>query len=248
MCRQCVNNRVRFPIRLFLACVCEKPTEKKNVSFGGLRHRSCRPVPPPPSRPGTLARPARILGQKKEPKRGHGRPRVFFSEENFLGSAAVREHEGAGLTRSMPATRHVIVYGGAGALGAAAVEAFKREQWTNPRLLAPPLLSLTRKPGSQTTTSVDVRASTSAANSVIVDGSAPFLEQAKKVVEEVKVAVDKWGKADAIICVAGGWAGGNAASAGAGFLPHSGTPTTAAEWGQTQHVHYAPSRRLPQEQ
>lgn len=88
--------------------------------------------------------------------------------------------------------KHVIVYGGAGALGAAAVDAFKKASWT--------------------VTSIDLRPNASATHDVHVDTSLSFEHQAQAVIEGVRGVTEKAGKADAVFCVAGGWAGGNAGS------------------------------------
>jgi dihydropteridine reductase len=87
----------------------------------------------------------------------------------------------------------VIVYGGAGALGTALVRYFKNKQWK--------------------TISVDVRINNEADKHVNVAMDASLTSQA----EQVEIAIREilaGTKVDAILCVAGGWAGGNIASIG----------------------------------
>ncbi|KAG0268703.1 hypothetical protein DFQ27_005943 [Actinomortierella ambigua] len=80
----------------------------------------------------------------------------------------------------------VIVYGGNGALGRAVVTAFIKRQWT--------------------VTSVDLSANAEATKNVVLKVDDSLSAQGKLVVDSIK------DKVDAIVCVAGGWAGGNAAS------------------------------------
>ncbi|KAL6029862.1 hypothetical protein STEG23_037670 [Scotinomys teguina] len=87
--------------------------------------------------------------------------------------------------------RRVLVYGGRGALGSRCVQAFRARNWW--------------------VASIDVVENEEASASVIVKMTDSFTEQADQVTAEVgKLLGDQ--KVDAILCVAGGWAGGNAKS------------------------------------
>ncbi|RKP23846.1 hypothetical protein SYNPS1DRAFT_24074 [Syncephalis pseudoplumigaleata] len=81
----------------------------------------------------------------------------------------------------------VLVYGGAGALGASTVQYFKEQGWT--------------------AISVDVRSNADASSNVLVDANASVAEQAKHVVEQLETTLGDT-RLDALLCVAGGWAGG----------------------------------------
>ncbi|XP_044536726.1 dihydropteridine reductase isoform X1 [Gracilinanus agilis] len=85
--------------------------------------------------------------------------------------------------------RMVLVYGGRGALGTKCVQAFRAKDWW--------------------VASIDVVENEEANASVIVKMTDSFTEQADQVTADVgKLLGDK--KVDAILCVAGGWAGGSA--------------------------------------
>ncbi|XP_075401135.1 dihydropteridine reductase [Tenrec ecaudatus] len=87
--------------------------------------------------------------------------------------------------------RRVLVYGGRGALGSRCVKAFRASNWW--------------------VASIDVVENEEASASVVVQMTDSFTEQAEQVTTEVgKLLGDE--KVDAILCVAGGWAGGNAKS------------------------------------
>ncbi|KAK6177940.1 hypothetical protein SNE40_012801 [Patella caerulea] len=89
-----------------------------------------------------------------------------------------------------PAGR-VLVYGGKGALGSAIVRFFKSKQfWVG---------------------SIDLHPNEEADANVVVKSAESWVEQEDLVVKAVETVVGD-GKLDAILCVAGGWAGGNAAS------------------------------------
>lgn len=90
----------------------------------------------------------------------------------------------------------VIVYGGKGALGAAVVTAFKKLEWW---VLA---IDLERN-GSHP----------EADNKILIKDQNldSLVAQERQVLDETKLALGD-NKVDAIICVAGGWAGGSAAS------------------------------------
>lgn len=91
----------------------------------------------------------------------------------------------------------VIIYGGRGALGAAAVSAFKKLQWW---VLAIDLESTGPHPEADCKILIKQQSLDS------------LIEQETQVLEEAKLALGD-NKVDAVICVAGGWAGGNATSA-----------------------------------
>ncbi|CAI4228576.1 unnamed protein product [Auanema sp. JU1783] len=84
----------------------------------------------------------------------------------------------------------VIVYGGKGALGSTILEFFKKQNfWT---------------------LSIDISANDQADVNVQVNSEATWVEQEKAILEKVGAAVN--GQVDGIFCVAGGWAGGDAAN------------------------------------
>ncbi|KAF9955042.1 hypothetical protein BGZ70_010379 [Mortierella alpina] len=81
----------------------------------------------------------------------------------------------------------IVVYGGSGALGRAIVAFFVKKQWA--------------------VTCVDFSANHEATTNILLEKTDSLEEQGKRVVGAIS------GQVDAIVCVAGGWAGGNAASA-----------------------------------
>ncbi|XP_060633908.1 dihydropteridine reductase [Anolis sagrei] len=83
----------------------------------------------------------------------------------------------------------VLVYGGRGALGSKCVEYFRAKDWW--------------------VASIDLEANEEASASVVVKKTDSFLEQADQVTEDVEKLLGEK-KVDAILCVAGGWAGGSA--------------------------------------
>ncbi|XP_066991497.2 dihydropteridine reductase [Anabrus simplex] len=85
----------------------------------------------------------------------------------------------------------VFVYGGRGALGAACVAHFKAQNWW--------------------VGSIDLKANDQADANILVKPDESWGEQETSVISQVGELL-KGDKIDAIICVAGGWAGGNAAS------------------------------------
>ncbi|XP_054563969.1 dihydropteridine reductase isoform X2 [Eptesicus fuscus] len=87
--------------------------------------------------------------------------------------------------------RRVLVYGGRGALGSRCVQAFRARDWW--------------------VASIDVVENEEASASVVVRMTDSFTEQADQVTAEVGKLLGEE-KVDAILCVAGGWAGGNAKS------------------------------------
>jgi dihydropteridine reductase len=88
------------------------------------------------------------------------------------------------------ATKNALIYGGSGALGSVLVSFFRQRNWS--------------------VLSVDSRANASASDSVILNLQLSWKEQEQQVLSNV---AEKLGgkKLDVVICVAGGWAGGNAA-------------------------------------
>ncbi|KAG8178730.1 hypothetical protein JTE90_025458 [Oedothorax gibbosus] len=85
----------------------------------------------------------------------------------------------------------VLVYGGRGALGSTIVSYFKAQNWW--------------------VGSIDMAHNEEAHANVIVKPSDSWKDQESEVLASVDEALNKE-KVDALICVAGGWAGGNAAS------------------------------------
>ncbi|TMS32741.1 hypothetical protein L596_000546 [Steinernema carpocapsae] len=92
---------------------------------------------------------------------------------------------------STMAAGRVLVYGGKGALGSVIVDYFKAKQfWT---------------------VSVDLRENEKADASVVVDPAKTWEQQEHDILALLKTTLEAE-KLDAIFCVAGGWAGGSAAS------------------------------------
>ncbi|XP_034545629.1 quinoid dihydropteridine reductase a [Notolabrus celidotus] len=89
------------------------------------------------------------------------------------------------------AANRVIVYGGRGALGSKCVQHFKSNGWW--------------------VASIDMAANEEANENVIVKMSESFTEQAGQVTADVAQLLGEQ-KVDAILCVAGGWAGGSCSS------------------------------------
>ncbi|XP_014272170.1 dihydropteridine reductase [Halyomorpha halys] len=87
--------------------------------------------------------------------------------------------------------QRVLVYGGCGALGSTCVKFFKNKSWW--------------------VGSIDTKANDEADKNFIVNVADPWLEQEATLSSAISSALGN-NKFDAIICVAGGWAGGNAAS------------------------------------
>ncbi|XP_053560087.1 dihydropteridine reductase [Bombina bombina] len=85
--------------------------------------------------------------------------------------------------------RRVLVYGGKGALGSKCVDFFKSKNWW--------------------VASIDIAENASASANVVVKLSDSFTEQSDQVSVGVEQILDGQ-KVDAILCVAGGWAGGSA--------------------------------------
>ncbi|KAM9835477.1 dihydropteridine reductase-like [Syngnathus typhle] len=89
------------------------------------------------------------------------------------------------------AANKVIVYGGRGALGSKCVQHFKSKGWW--------------------VANIDMGANEDANENVIVKLTDSFCEQAGQVTSDVARLLGEQ-KVDAILCVAGGWAGGNCSS------------------------------------
>ncbi|KAF7663172.1 hypothetical protein LDENG_00217550 [Lucifuga dentata] len=89
------------------------------------------------------------------------------------------------------AANRVIVYGGKGALGSKCVQHFKSKEWW--------------------VASIDLATNEEANENVIVKLSESFTEQAGQVTADVAQLLGEQ-KVDAILCVAGGWAGGSCSS------------------------------------
>ncbi|KAL3312467.1 hypothetical protein Ciccas_008940 [Cichlidogyrus casuarinus] len=100
-------------------------------------------------------------------------------------------------------TSRIIVYGGNGALGSTCVKHFKSQGYVSCRLM----LML-----SQWVCAMDFTKNDQADETVVIKPSDSLTEQSKQVLAEAERVLGS-NKVDAIVCVAGGWAGGNVASA-----------------------------------
>ncbi|XP_032043329.1 dihydropteridine reductase isoform X1 [Aythya fuligula] len=89
----------------------------------------------------------------------------------------------------MAAAGRVLVYGGRGALGSQCVQYFKARNWW--------------------VASIDLAENEDANANVVVRTTESFPEQAEQVTAEIGKLLGEE-KVDAILCVAGGWAGGSA--------------------------------------
>jgi dihydropteridine reductase len=87
-------------------------------------------------------------------------------------------------------TKLVLVYGGMGALGKAVVAQFVAKDWT--------------------VISIDFTANPDAVENVVLTNSDNWLDQ--NVQQQISKLMSDGKKFDSIVCVAGGWAGGNGAS------------------------------------
>ncbi|RZF41143.1 hypothetical protein LSTR_LSTR010795 [Laodelphax striatellus] len=85
----------------------------------------------------------------------------------------------------------VLIYGGKGALGAACVKHFKTQNWW--------------------VGCIDMKENEQADANIVVQVEDDWIQQESKVLSQLNSAL-AGDKVDAVICVAGGWAGGNAAS------------------------------------
>lgn len=103
----------------------------------------------------------------------------------------------------------VLIYGGKGALGAACVSHFKENNfWVS---------------------SVDFNDNEQADAGIIVSRNASWTEQEEDVLKKVGTALGD-NKLDAVICVAGGWAGGNAKT---GLAKNADTMWRQSVWAST---------------
>ncbi|XP_067375165.1 quinoid dihydropteridine reductase a isoform X2 [Channa argus] len=114
------------------------------------------------------------------------------------------------------ASNRVIVYGGRGALGSKCVQHFKSRGWW--------------------VASIDMAANEDANENVIVKTSECFTEQAGQVTADVAQLLGDQ-KVDAILCVAGGWAGGNCSSKD--FYKNSDLMWKQSVWTSTISSHLA---------
>ncbi|XP_055302824.1 dihydropteridine reductase [Sitodiplosis mosellana] len=89
----------------------------------------------------------------------------------------------------MSAAKKVLVYGGRGALGSACVSKFKELNWW--------------------VGSIDLNANDQADANIIVDKDAGWIDQETLILDQLQGLLNS-NQLDAVICVAGGWAGGNA--------------------------------------
>lgn len=85
--------------------------------------------------------------------------------------------------------KRVLVYGGKGALGRACISAFKQANWW--------------------VSSIDLVANDEANSNILVKADDSLVEQEKQLVTSLTDLLEGQ-KLDAVICVAGGWAGGDA--------------------------------------
>ncbi|MEE6462423.1 hypothetical protein FKM82_001587 [Ascaphus truei] len=86
-------------------------------------------------------------------------------------------------------TQRVLVYGGRGALGTKCVEYFKSKSWW--------------------VASIDITENEAASANIVVKMSDSFTEQSDQITTGIEQLLGGQ-KVDAILCVAGGWAGGSA--------------------------------------
>ncbi|XP_077992594.1 dihydropteridine reductase-like [Glandiceps talaboti] len=91
----------------------------------------------------------------------------------------------------MASSQRVLVYGGKGALGSSIVNYFKNKNWW--------------------VASIDLFPNEDADANIVLSITESWLKQEEQVTANVEDTL-KGEKVDAVLCVAGGWAGGNAAS------------------------------------
>uniref|UniRef100_A0A1A9ZR67 Dihydropteridine reductase n=1 Tax=Glossina pallidipes TaxID=7398 RepID=A0A1A9ZR67_GLOPL len=116
----------------------------------------------------------------------------------------------------------VLIYGGKGALGAACVSHFKENNfWVS---------------------SVDFNDNEQADAGIIVSRNASWIEQEEDVLRKVGTALGD-NKLDAVICVAGGWAGGNAK---AGLAKNADTMWRQSVWASTISATIAANHLKPE--
>lgn len=112
--------------------------------------------------------------------------------------------------------RCALVYGGKGALGSACVKLFRQNNWVC--LLS--YVNIFKFPicHKQWVGSIDLVQNEEADANVLITNSDSLLSQEIEVVENVGKLLPEDKKLDIIVCVAGGWAGGSAASKGIFFI------------------------------
>jgi len=103
-------------------------------------------------------------------------------------------------------TGRVIVYGGRGALGSTVVTMFKKNQYW--------------------VCNIDMKENTEADHNIIVTGDT-WIQQEENVCSEVSIAM-KEDKLDAVLCFAGGWAGGSPGSKD--FIKNAETMWRSSVW------------------
>ncbi|XP_074114325.1 dihydropteridine reductase [Cotesia typhae] len=104
----------------------------------------------------------------------------------------------------------VFIYGGKGALGSVCVSQFKAKKWW--------------------VGNIDMKENESADVNIVVNSSHTWKEQESTIISQMKEIL-KDEKLDGIICVAGGWAGGNAAHKD--FLENSELMWKQSVWSST---------------
>lgn len=87
------------------------------------------------------------------------------------------------------AAGRIVIYGGRGALGSTCVQYFKAQNWW--------------------VGSIDLAENEKADANIVVEKDADFVAQESQILKGVAAALNGE-KLDAVVCVAGGWAGGNA--------------------------------------
>lgn len=110
--------------------------------------------------------------------------------------------------------KRVLVYGGKGALGATCVKHFRAQGWW--------------------VCSLDLVPNTEADSNVVVQPSNSWTEQSSAVVDGIYNTLGD-DKLDAVLCVAGGWAGGNAIDKD--FIKNSETTWKQSVWTSTIAAH-----------
>ncbi|KAL7981858.1 hypothetical protein Chor_000915 [Crotalus horridus] len=109
-----------------------------------------------------------------------------------------------------------LVYGGRGALGSACVRHLRAKNWW--------------------VLSIDLAENQEASANVVVQMGDSFVEQAQQVTEDVRKVLGE-NKVDAILCVAGGWAGGSAKAKS--FYKNSDLMWKQSVWTSTISSHLA---------
>jgi len=110
----------------------------------------------------------------------------------------------------------VLIYGGRGALGSVCISYFKAKNWW--------------------VGSIDLSPNEHADINILVKPEAGWVDQCSDVVKEIETAL-KGDKVDALLCVAGGWAGGNAAHKD--FIKNSDLMWKQSVWSSAIASHVA---------